>query len=142
MSMSQLEALHKVLLVRAVIQADHEGFRHSDHHWWQFDARSTSPITCELCQALHLQMFRGDRVPEIFPYHTHQKINAIRAKVHPHCRCILRWAGRTEKSYNTPLGILLPEEEREIRLPEDKFLEQLGPSQLQQLWEMLESPWE
>lgn len=77
--------MHKVLLVRAVIQADHEGFRHSDHHWWQFDARSTSPITCELCQALHLQMFRGDRVPDIFPYHTHQKINAIRAKVHPHC---------------------------------------------------------
>lgn len=140
--MSALEALHKVLLVRAVIQADHEGFRHSEFHWWQFDARISSPKTCELCGALHLQMFRGDRVPDIFPYHTHMKINAIRAKVHPRCRCVLRWAGRTEKPYNTPLGILLPEEEREIRLPSEEELEQLGPGQLQQLLEMLESPWE
>jgi hypothetical protein len=139
---SALDALRKVLLVKAVVTADHEGFRHDETDWWQFEAFETSPKTCDLCKALDLQMFRGDRVPDIFPYHTHRYINVIRAKVHQNCRCRLIWAGRTEKSYNTPLGILLPEESRAIRLPEDEALEQLDPSQLQQLLAMLESPWE
>jgi len=48
--------------------------------------------------------WRGDWIPDVFPYHTHMAINAIRAKVHPNCRCVLRWAGRTKEIYKTPLG--------------------------------------
>jgi hypothetical protein len=87
-------------------------------------------------------MFRGDVVPYVFMYHTHQAVNAIRAVVHPNCRCRLRWTGRTEKAYNTPLGILLPEESREVRFPTEKQLAELSPSLLEELLMILESPWE
>ena len=137
-----LKDVRSLIDVDVVILVDHEGYRHTEKHWWIFDARYSSPKTCPLCQSLNTQMFRGDVVPYVFPYHTHQAVNAIRAMVHPHCRCRLRWAGRTEKTYNTPLGILLPEEARNVRFPSNKLLEQLYPSQLQQLIEILRSPWE
>lgn len=140
--MNASDALRKVLLLKALHQADHEGFRHSSLDWWQFDARFTSPKTCDLCQLLHLQMFRGDVVPLVFRYHRHVLINQIKALVHPHCRCRLRWAGRGRRAYNTPLGILLPEEEQTIRMPSNEELSLLTPSALQQILEILSSPWE
>ena len=70
---------------------------HSPNVWWIYDARETSPKTCSLCLTLHGHQFRGDGLDYMFPYHIHLRVNAIKAMVHPNCRCILRWAGRTEE---------------------------------------------
>lgn len=82
---------------------EHAGWEqaHDPHMWWIFDARETSPKTCPLCLTLHGHQFRGDGLNMAFPYHIHLRVNAIKAMVHPHCRCVLRWAGRTEQIYKT-----------------------------------------
>lgn len=117
--------------------ADHEGYHHSAYDWWIFDARMTSPKTCEVCKALDLTDWRGDWIPDKFPYHTHQSVNAVRAMVHPNCRCRLRWAGRAKEIYQTPLGLQV----REVWRPTEKELEQLSPSQLETILSFLRSPW-
>lgn len=134
---SSLSLINVIRLSTIVKAADHEGFHHSKFDWWIFDARMTSPKTCEVCKALDLTDWRGDWVPTQFPYHTHQAVNAIRAMVHPHCRCRLRWAGRTERVYEAPLG-----EIGEVWKPSEKELEKLSPSQLKMIYKFLRSPLE
>ena len=121
-----------------VKQADHEGFHHSEYDWWIFDARETSPKTCEVCLALHLTDWRGDWIPSRFPDHTHQSVNVIRAMVHPNCRCRLRWAGRTETVEEAPLGAYGL---KEVWRPTEKELEKLSPSQLEFILKFLREPW-
>jgi len=81
---------------------EHAGWMraHDPHHWWVFDCRETSPKTCTLCLSLHTTHYRGDELDNAFPYHVHRHVNAIKANAHMprdrHCRCMLRWAGRTE----------------------------------------------
>lgn len=139
-----LDAALKVNAVRrtqAVIAADHEGFHHSAYDWWIFTARMTSPKTCIVCKLLNLTDWRGDWVPDKFPYHRHVKVNRIRASVHQHCRCLLCWAGRAEGIYDSPFGLLTPEEVGELWMPEQKELEQLTPSQLEYLFRFIRNPW-
>jgi len=131
-------------IVRAVIAADHEGFKHSAFDWWGFDARTTSPKTCPVCKALDGRNYRGDRIPTIFPYHTHQAINVIRAKVHPNCRCRLRWLFRTEVIRLCPMGLLTPAEEWEIQQRAHmKEMKVLTPSQRKMVMPFLQKrhPW-
>lgn len=135
---SFVNVLRFALIVK---QADHEGFHHSPFDWWIFDARETSPKTCPVCLGLHLMQYRGDRVLVLFPRHTHMAINAIRAWVHPHCRCVLRFAGREEEVRDSPLGLLSPEEAKEIWYPSPKELERLSPSQFALIRKFLRDPW-
>ena len=78
--------------------------------WWIYDARVTSPKTCNLCINLNGTHYRGDELYLAFPYHIQIRADAIKANAHmprdPHCRCILRWAGRTEDILQNPYGIL------------------------------------
>lgn len=128
----------KILRVLNVLKAaDHEGYHHSAFDWWIFDARMTSPRTCEVCQALNLSDWRGDWIPSKFTYHTHESVNVIRAMVHPNCRCRLRWAGRANRVYGTPLGL----GERETWQPSEQELAKLTPSQLQYILKFLREPW-
>lgn len=87
---------------------EHAGWEkaHDPHMWWTFDARETSPKTCPLCLSLHMTQYRGDRIDEAFPYHIHMRVNAIKAYVHPNCRCVLRWAGSTVGVWKVPMGWL------------------------------------
>lgn len=89
---------------------EHAGFEdaHDEHHWWIYDARVTSPKTCLVCIALDGTHYRGDEIELAFPYHVHMRVNAVKAMVHPHCRCVLRWAGRTEDVMTAPYGIRRP----------------------------------
>jgi hypothetical protein len=133
-SKSFVDAVRYSLIVKA---ADHEGFHHSNKDWWIFDARETSPKTCEVCLALHLTDWRGDWVLTQFPDHTHQAVNVIRAVVHPNCRCRLRWAGRSEGVYEAPLGEVGL---KEVWRPSAKELEKLSPSQLKMIYKFLREP--
>lgn len=137
-----VDAVFAIRAIKTAVLVDHEGYLHSEYDWWMLDARTSSAKTCELCQVMSGQSFRGDVIPYVFPYHTHQAINVIRAKVHLNCRCRLRWAGRMGKIYNTPLGISNPDEAREIYFPSEKQLQTLSPSQFEQLLGFLQSPWE
>lgn len=82
---------------------------HNSHHWWIYDARETSPVTCPLCLSLHGSHYRGDEIEGAFPYHIHMRVNAIRAQAHAprdyHCRCVLRWGGRTRDVLERPYGV-------------------------------------
>ena len=86
---------------------EHAGYleAHDPHMWWIFDANVTSPRTCPVCLALDGTHYRGDDLDSAFPYHIHLRVNAIRPMVHPNCRCMLRWAGRTEQILNAPYGL-------------------------------------
>ena len=44
------------------------------------------------------------------------RVNRLRAKVHPHCRCVLVWTGRTDKVQKNPYGIS-KREARKAELP-------------------------
>lgn len=91
---------------------EHAGFldAHDPHHWWLYDARETSPKTCQLCLSLHGTHYRGDELELAFPFHRHMRVNTIKANAHmprdPHCRCRLVWTGRTEDILQNPYGIL------------------------------------
>jgi hypothetical protein len=76
------------------------------HDWWLFDSQQTSSKTCPTCLALHMTHYRGDEIPSAFPYHVWMRANRIKAMVHPHCRCVLVWTGRTKDILNNPYGIL------------------------------------
>ena len=134
------EDITAIRAAQAARAADHEGYRHSPFDWWIFDPRRTSPKTCELCLALASEMFRGDVIEFAFPYHEHKFINAINPFVHPNDRCRLRWAGRTEKEYNTPFGYILPEEFSPF--PGEEVLSTLDPSQLEQLMDIFRTQYE
>jgi len=111
--------------------SEHAGWEkaHDAHHWWMFDARLTSPKTCEICKALDGTVYRGDGIAAAFPYHIHMAVNAIKALVHPHCRCRLRWVGRTEKVQVR--HILTRRDDRERKRPQlpKKQRGLLSPSQ-------------
>ena len=79
--------------------------QHSNKFWWLFDSRESSGKTCPTCLGLHMTHYRGDEVPDAFPYHTHMRVNRLRAKVHPHCRCVLAWTGRTKTVMKNPYGV-------------------------------------
>ena len=91
---------------------EHAGFEdaHSPNTWWIYDAKETSPKTCQLCLGLDGTHYRGDEIELAFPYHMHLRVNAIKTNTHmprdPHCRCVLRWAGRTKDVLQNPYGIL------------------------------------
>ena len=87
---------------------EHAGFEpaHDEHHWWIYDARVTSPRTCQVCIALDGTHYRGDEIDLAFPFHLHMRVNAIKALVHPNCRCVLRWTGRTKDVLTQPYGLL------------------------------------
>ena len=93
---------------------EHAGFEkaHDPHTWWTYEARVTSPKTCELCIALDGTNYRGDELDLAFPYHIHLRVNAIKANTHmprdPYCRCLLRWAGRTKDVLEAPYGMRKP----------------------------------
>jgi hypothetical protein len=126
-----------VNLLQVLKVADHEGYHHSALDWFIFDARMTSPKTCELCQLYDMTDWRGDWVPDVFPYHTHMAVNAIKAMVHPNCRCVLRWAGRTQQLYETPLGLDI---KQLWQVPKGE-LEQLSSQQLGFALEFIRNPW-
>ena len=132
--------VNAVLATRAVIAADHEGFHHSAFDWWLFDARMTSPKTCPVCKALNLRDYRGDWIPARFPYHKHMRVNAIKANVHQHCRCVLRWAGRAKAIYMSPFGLLSPTEVSQVWKPTPEELKRLTPSQIKFIFQFLRSP--
>jgi len=96
-----------------------------------------SPKTCEVCKAYDMTDWRGDWIPDEFPYHTHMAVNAIKANVHINCRCVLRWAGRTEEIYKSPLGFDVSKM-WQVSKPE---LERLSPSQLGFALEFLRDPY-
>lgn len=87
---------------------EHAHMEHSSLDWWMFDAWATASNTCPTCLNLNQQIFRGDEIPDAFPYHTHDLPNRIRARVHPHCRCVLRWVGRDKRgeSHERPTSLL------------------------------------
>jgi len=97
----------------------------------------TSPKTCELCKALDMTDWRGDWIPTAFPYHIHERVNAIKAMVHINCRCRLRWAGRTEQIYETPLGF----DVKQMWHISKAELERLTPRQLGFALEFMRNPW-
>jgi len=70
--------------------------QYDPHEWWLFDSRQTSGKTCPTCLALHMTHYRGDEIHAAFPYHRIIRANRIKAMVHPHCRCVLVWTGRTD----------------------------------------------
>ena len=78
------------------------------HVWWIFDARVTSPRTCPVCLALDGTKYRGDELANAFPYHVVLNVNTVKPMVHPHCRCRLRWAGRSKDVLVSPYGIRKP----------------------------------
>lgn len=86
---------------------EHAGYEsaHDSHTWWIYDARVTSPRTCQVCIALDGTHYRGDEIDAAFPFHIHMRVNAVKAMVHPNCRCVLRWAGRTIDVMQAPYGI-------------------------------------
>jgi hypothetical protein len=96
-----------------------------------------SPKTCEVCKAYDMTDWRGDWIPDEFPYHTHMAVNAIKANVHINCRCVLRWAGRTEEIYKSSLGFDVSKM-WQVSKPE---LERLSPSQLGFALEFLRDPY-
>jgi len=95
---------------------EHAGFEpaHSEYHWWIYDARVTSPRTCQVCIALDGTHYRGDEIDLAFPFHLHMRVNAIKALVHPNCRCVLRWAGRTIDVMQAPYGIARKPKKAEV----------------------------
>jgi len=84
------------------------------HVWWIFDARVTSPRTCPVCLALDGTKYRGDELANAFPYHVVLNVNTVKPMVHPHCRCRLRWAGRSKDVLVSPYGMRNPKR----KLPE------------------------
>jgi|GEM_PF-4454264 len=132
--------VNAVLKTRSVIAADHAGYHHSPYDWWILKARLTSPKTCEVCKLLDLLVYRGDWVPARFPYHVHMRINRIKARIHPNCRCVLVWAGRALGIYETSFGLLEPDEVARLWMPSLKELERLTPSQLQSIIQFLRLP--
>ena len=87
---------------------------YDEHHWWIYDPRMTSPKTCILCMALDGTHYRGDELYMAFPYHEIMHVNAIKAMVHPNCRCVLRWAGRSEDLLTSPYGLKAKPDKPEI----------------------------
>ena len=81
-------------------------YPYSNKMWWLFDSRESSGKTCNTCLALHMNHFRGDEIASAFPYHIQMAPNRIRAKVHPNCRCVLAWTGRTKDTLENPYGLL------------------------------------
>lgn len=128
-------------VIRVLKAADHEGYHHRSVDWWLFDARMTSPKTCPVCKALDMMRYRGDQIPTVFPYHTHMAINKIRAWVHPNCRCVLHWVGRTEVPEKVPHWWLTPEQAWELWTPSKEELKRLTPSQFKTVMRFLRSPW-
>jgi hypothetical protein len=104
---------------------DDRGDPYSPHNWWIFDAKQTSPKTCPVCQSLEGSHYRGDEIQAAFPYHIQKTANKIKAKVHPHCRCLLVWTGYTKDVVTNPYGILKRKRER-VTVPEKI---DLSPSQ-------------
>ena len=100
--------------------SEHAGFldAHDSHHWWIYDARVTSPRTCPFCIALDGTHYRGDELDLAFPFHIHLRVNAIKARAHmprdPHCRCMLRWAGRTIDVMPAPYGVIRKPKKAEV----------------------------
>ena len=125
-----------IQIVNILKAADHEGYHHSAYDWWIFDARMTSPKTCALCQMLDMTDWRGDWIAGAFPYHVHERVNAIKALVHPNCRCRLRWAGRAREIYESPLGFDALQT-WQVSKPE---LDRLTPNQLGFALEFLRNP--
>ena len=99
--------------------------KYSEHTWWLFDARQTSPKTCPTCQSLDGSHYRGDELPWAFPYLIDYTANKIKAKVHPNCRCLLVWVGYTKDVLSNPWATLGKEREK-ATVPEDQSL---SPSQ-------------
>ncbi|MCJ7767863.1 hypothetical protein MUP79_05695 [Candidatus Bathyarchaeota archaeon] len=97
----------------------------------------SSPKTCELCQLLDMSDYRGDWIDFEFPYHTHMAVNAIRAMVHPNCRCVLRWAGRMEEIHTHPLGL----ETKRFWNPSKQELERMTTPQFNFALRFLRNPW-
>lgn len=94
--------IHAVKLVEAVKLLERNPF--TEYDWWRFDARMTSPKTCEQCKSLDGNHYRGDRIADEFPYFEVMRVNRVKAKVHLNCRCVLIWLFRTEKVYSRYLG--------------------------------------
>lgn len=86
---------------------------HSARHWWAFNCRQTSLETCPLCLSLHMTDYRGDGIDTAFPRHIHMRVNMIKARVHPHCRCRLESAGMSKDVLTNPYGMRRPR-----RIPE------------------------
>lgn len=109
---------------------EHAGFAkaHDAHMWWIYDARVTSPKTCPVCIGLDGTHYRGDEIESAFPYHVYMRVNAIKAKVHLHCRCVLRWAGRSEDVLAAPIGLRKKPEKPQLR-KEEREPKKLSPSQ-------------
>lgn len=109
---------------------EHVGFAkaHSPLHWWIFDSRETSPKTCPLCLSLHGTHYRGDEIDGAFQHHIHLRVNAIKAMVHPHCRCLLQWTGKSEDVLEAPYGYVLKRAPKVPTIPK-KQLPMLSPSQ-------------
>jgi len=116
---------------------EHAGWdkAHDPHMWWIYDSRETSPRTCPVCLGLHGTVYRGDEVLQAFPYHVHMQVNAIKARVHPNCRCVLRWAGRSKDVLSSPLGLVKHHEKPQLprKLREPK---KLSPSQHLLWWQI------
>jgi len=114
------------------------------HVWWLYDSRVTSPRTCPVCIGLDGTHYRGDEVPLAFPYHMLLRVNVIKPMVHPNCRCLLRWAGRSEDVLEAPYGMRNPKLEKP-ELPRGGLAgrrlqplepEQLSPSQHFKWWQI------
>lgn len=86
--------------------SEHASFEHSSRDWWMYTPRATSGKTCLTCLSLYMTHYRGDEVELAFPYHIHVAVNKIRVMVHPNCRCVLWWTGRTEEPWERPFGWL------------------------------------
>lgn len=104
------------------------------HTWWLFDSRESSEKTCPVCLGLHMTHYRGDAIQSAFPYHMAYLPNKLKAKVHPHCRCLLVWTGTTKSVMDNPYGILKrPAQKAELPAKVAGKKIELSPSQ-QRLW--------
>lgn len=109
---------------------EHAGWMraHDPHVWWIFDSRETSPKTCPLCLSFHGTHYRGDEIDTAFPRHIHLRVNAIKCMVHPHCRCLLRWTGRSKDVLEQPYGYALKRAAKMPTIPKRQE-PKLSPSQ-------------